>query len=44
LAPAAWTLFVGLFSPIWGIIGLMLILIIGYLLLLSVKPVFAPQD
>jgi UMF1 family MFS transporter len=44
LAPAAWTLFVGLFSPIWGIIGLMSILIIGYLLLLSVKPVFAPQD
>jgi UMF1 family MFS transporter len=44
LAPDAWTLFVGLFSPIWGIIGLMLILIIGYLLLLSVKPVFAPQD
>jgi UMF1 family MFS transporter len=44
LAPAAWTLFVGLFSPIWGIIGLMSILIIGYLLLMSVKPVFAPQD
>lgn len=44
LAPAAWSLFVGLFSPIWGIIGLMTILIIGYLLLLTVKPVFAPQD
>ena len=44
LAPAAWTLFVGLFSPIWGIIGLMLILIIGFALLLSVKPVFAPRD
>ena len=44
LAPAAWTLFVGLFSPIWGIIGLMLILIVGFALLLSVKPVFAPQD
>lgn len=44
LAPAAWSLFVGLFSPIWGIIGLMLILIIGFLLLMSVKPVFAPQD
>lgn len=44
LAPVAWTLFVGLFSPIWGIIGLMLVLIIGFLLLLSVKPVFAPQD
>jgi len=44
LAPAAWTLFVGLFSPLWGIIGLMLILAIGFLLLLSVKPVFAPAD
>jgi len=38
LAPAAWTLFVGLFSPLWGIIGLMLILLIGSLLMLGVKP------
>ena len=44
LAPAAWSIFVGLFSPIWGIIGLMLILIIGFVMLLSVKPVFAPAD
>ena len=44
LAPAAWTAFVGLLSPIWGIIGLMLILIVGFLLLLSVKPVFAPAE
>ena len=42
LAPAAWTLFVGLFTPIWGIIGLMIILIIGFVLLMTVKPVFAP--
>jgi UMF1 family MFS transporter len=38
LAPAAWTLFVGLFSPLWGIIGLMLILLIGSVLMLGVKP------
>jgi UMF1 family MFS transporter len=44
LAPAAWTTFVGLLSPIWGIIGLMLILMIGFLLLLTVKPVFAPTE
>ena len=44
LAPAAWTLFIGLLSPIWGIIGLMLILMIGFLLLLTVKPVFAPAE
>ena len=44
LAPAAWTLFVGLFTPLWGIIGLMSILLIGFVLLMSVKPVFAPED
>ena len=44
LAPAAWTTFVGLLSPIWGIIGLMLILIVGFLFLLTVKPVFAPAE
>ena len=43
LAPAAWSLFVGFFSPIWGIIGLMVILLVGFLLLLTVKPVFAPK-
>jgi UMF1 family MFS transporter len=43
LAPIAWTLFVGFFSPIWGIIGLMLILIVGFALLLGVKPVLAPK-
>jgi MFS transporter, UMF1 family len=41
LAPAAWTIFIGFFSPIWGIIGLMLILVVGFVLLLTVKPVFA---
>jgi UMF1 family MFS transporter len=44
LAPAAWTIFVGLFSPLWGIIGLMVILLIGFILLMSVRPVFAPKD
>lgn len=44
LAPAAWTLFVGLFSPLWGIIGLMSILLIGFVLLMAVKPVHAPHD
>ena len=44
LAPAAWTLFVGLFSPLWGIIGLMIILLLGSALLLGVKPVHAPKD
>jgi len=43
LAPAAWTVFVGLFSPIYGIIGLMLILVIGLLLLISVRAEAAPQ-
>jgi len=37
LAPGAWTLFLLLFSPIWGIVGLTLILLIGLLLLLPVK-------
>lgn len=44
LAPVAWTLFVGLFSPLWGIIGLMIILLLGSALLLGVKPVHAPKD
>lgn len=39
LAPAAWTLFVASFSPIWGILGLMAILVVGAMLLLTVKPV-----
>jgi len=43
LAPAAWTVFVGLLSPIYGIIGLMLILVIGLLLLISVRAEAAPQ-
>jgi len=43
LAPLAWSLFVGLFSPIWGIIGLMVILVIGFALLLGVRPVLAPK-
>lgn len=43
LAPAAWSLFVAFFSPIWGIIGLMVILLVGFALLLGVKPVFAPK-
>lgn len=43
LAPVAWSLFVGLFSPIWGIIGLMVILLVGVALLLGVKPVTAPK-
>jgi UMF1 family MFS transporter len=38
LAPITWSLFVGLFSPIWGIIGLMLILIVGLVLLTRVHP------
>ena len=42
LAPAAWAIFVGLFSPIYGILGLMLILVVGLLLLISVRPVAAP--
>jgi len=43
LAPAAWTVFVGLLSPIYGIIGLMLILVIGLLLLISVRAEASPQ-
>ena len=43
LAPAAWAIFVGLFSPIYGILGLMIILVIGLLMLLGVKAVFAPD-
>jgi UMF1 family MFS transporter len=43
LAPAAWTLFVSMLSPIWGILGLMAILAIGAALLLTVKPVVAPK-
>jgi UMF1 family MFS transporter len=42
LAPAAWAIFVGLFSPIYGILGLMLILVVGLLLLISVRAVAAP--
>ena len=41
LAPAAWAIFVGLFSPIYGILGLMLILVVGLLLLISVRAVTA---
>jgi UMF1 family MFS transporter len=43
LAPVAWTLFVGFFSPIWGIIGLMVILIVGFALLFGVKTVLEPR-
>jgi UMF1 family MFS transporter len=43
LAPAAWTFFVASFSPIWGILGLMAILVIGAILLLTVKPVLSPK-
>jgi UMF1 family MFS transporter len=42
LAPAAWAIFVGLFSPIYGILGLMLILVVGLLLLISVRAIDAP--
>ena len=42
LAPAAWAIFVGLFSPIYGILGLMLILVVGLLLLISVRAMAAP--
>jgi UMF1 family MFS transporter len=42
LAPAAWAIFVGLFSPIYGILGLMLILVVGLLLLISVRAMVAP--
>ena len=42
LAPAAWAIFVGLFSPIYGILGLMLILVVGLLLLISVRATAAP--
>ena len=42
LAPAAWAIFVGLFSPIYGILGLMLILVVGLLLLISVRAIAAP--
>ena len=42
LAPAAWAIFVGLFSPIYGILGLMLILVVGLLLLISVRAITAP--
>ena len=42
LAPAAWATFVGLFSPIYGILGLMLILVVGLLLLISVRATAAP--
>jgi UMF1 family MFS transporter len=44
LAPAAWTFFVASFSPIWGILGLMAILVVGAILLLTVKPVIAPKS
>jgi UMF1 family MFS transporter len=44
LAPAAWAIFVGLFSPIYGILGLMLILVVGLLLLISVRAVAAPNN
>jgi UMF1 family MFS transporter len=37
LAPVSWTIFVGIFSPIWGIIGVVLILVIGLGLLLTVQ-------
>jgi UMF1 family MFS transporter len=43
LAPAAWTFFVASFSPIWGILGLMSILVVGAILLLTVKPVLSPK-
>ena len=42
LAPAAWAIFVGLFSPIYGILGLMLILVVGLLLLISVRAIASP--
>lgn len=37
LAPAAWAFFVGSFSPIWGILGLLSIVIIGFLILMTVR-------
>lgn len=37
LAPAAWAFFVATFSPIWGILGLLSIVILGFLLLVTVR-------
>ena len=37
LAPAAWAFFVGTFSPIWGIIGLIVIILVGFVLLIGVR-------
>lgn len=39
LSPAAWSIFVSSFGAIWGIIGITIVLALGALLLLSVKPV-----
>lgn len=39
LSPAAWSIFVASFGAIWGIIGITIVLALGALLLLSVKPV-----
>jgi UMF1 family MFS transporter len=37
LAPAAWAFFVWAFSPIWGILGLISIILVGFGLLLMVR-------
>lgn len=39
LSPAAWSIFVASFGAIWGIVGITIVLALGALLLLSVKPV-----
>jgi Permeases of the major facilitator superfamily len=39
LAPAAWTIFVGSFGAIYGILGLMIVLGAGFLVMLLVKDI-----
>ncbi|HEY7797082.1 MAG TPA: MFS transporter, partial [Microbacteriaceae bacterium] len=44
LSPAAWSLFVGSFGAIYGILGLMLVLAVGFLLMLMVKDIRYSAD
>ena len=45
LAPAAWTVFVGSFGAIYGILGIVIVLAVGFMLMLLVKDIrYAPEE
>lgn len=45
LAPLAWTVFVGSFGAIYGILGIVIVLAVGFMLMLFVKDIrYAPEE